>query len=279
MLLFKKIKLLILSCIVGTGFAGCSSSEELKSDIEDPVEILNFAKTVNKFESLHNNITTNIKGILNNQQFDTSIVFDSLYSSEQQKNVLKTTVSISENEDKSFIYFIKEGDIPYRYINKDNNWSKEQLSLEEFNNVLIPFSEPMYFDELIAIGNVFNVIESDSIYTLKGQVKVSDIEETLKYIGILNMLSIINLDLDDIDKEINVDLKLDIEKGTGYLKNFNINVIEEENESIAKTIVDLINLPLDSFKLEIINFEVDLNFDQANTVDNIEIPQEILDIK
>ena len=279
MLLFKKIKLLILSCIVGTGFVGCSSSEELKSDIEDPVEILNFAKTVNMFESLHNNITTNIKGILNNQQFDTSIVFDSLYSSEQQKNVLKTTVSISENEDKSFIYFIKEGDIPYRYINKDNNWSKEQLSLEEFNNVLIPFSEPMYFDELIAIGNVFNVIESDSIYTLKGQVKVSDIEETLKYIGILNMLSIINLDLDDIDKEINVDLKLDIEKGTGYLKNFNINVIEEENESIAKTIVDLINLPLDSFKLEIINFEVDLNFDQANTVDNIEIPQEILDIK
>ena len=279
MLLFKKIKLLILSCIVGTGFVGCSSSEELKSDIEDPVEILNFAKTVNKFESLHNNITTNIKGILNNQQFDTSIVFDSLYSSEQQKNVLKTTVSISENEDKSFIYFIKEGDIPYRYINKDNNWSKEQLSLEEFNNVLIPFSEPMYFDELIAVGNVFNVIESDSIYTLKGQVKVSDIEETLKYIGILNMLSIINLDLDDIDKEINVDLKLDIEKGTGYLKNFNINVIEEENESIAKTIVDLINLPLDSFKLEIINFEVDLNFDQANTVDNIEIPQEILDIK
>lgn len=279
MLLFKKIKLLILSCIVGTGFVGCSSSEELKSDIEDPVEILNFAKTVNMFESLHNNITTNIKGILNNQQFDTSIVFDSLYSSEQQKNVLKTTVSISENEDKSFIYFIKEGDIPYRYINKDNNWSKEQLSLEEFNNVLIPFSEPMYFDELIAIGNVFNVIESNSIYTLKGQVKVSDIEETLKYIGILNMLSIINLDLDDIDKEINVDLKLDIEKGTGYLKNFNINVIEEENESIAKTIVDLINLPLDSFKLEIINFEVDLNFDQANTVDNIEIPQEILDIK
>ncbi len=279
MLLFKKIKLLILSCIVGTGFVGCSSSEELKSDIEDPVEILNFAKTVNMFESLHNNITTNIKGILNNQQFDTSIVFDSLYSSEQQKNVLKTTVSISENEDKSFIYFIKEGDIPYRCINKDNNWSKEQLSLEEFNNVLIPFSEPMYFDELIAIGNVFNVIESNSIYTLKGQVKVSDIEETLKYIGILNMLSIINLDLDDIDKEINVDLKLDIEKGTGYLKNFNINVIEEENESIAKTIVDLINLPLDSFKLEIINFEVDLNFDQANTVDNIEIPQEILDIK
>ena len=279
MLLFKKVKLLILSCIVGTGFVGCSSSEELKSDIEDPVEILNFAKTVNMFESLHNNITTNIKGILNNQQFDTSIVFDSLYSSEQQKNVLKTTVSISENEDKSFIYFIKEGDIPYRYINKDNNWSKEQLSLEEFNNVLIPFSEPMYFDELIAIGNVFNVIESNSIYTLKGQVKVSDIEETLKYIGILNMLSIINLDLDDIDKEINVDLKLDIEKGTGYLKNFNINVIEEENESIAKTIVDLINLPLDSFKLEIINFEVDLNFDQANTVDNIEIPQEILVIK
>ena len=279
MLLFKKIKLLILSCIVGTGFVGCSSSEELKSDIEDPVEILNFAKTVNMFESLHNNITTNIKGILNNQQFDTSIVFDSLYSSEQQKNVLKTTVSISENEDKSFIYFIKEGDIPYRCINKDNNWSKEQLSLEEFNNVLIPFSEPMYFDELIAIGNVFNVIESNSIYTLKGQVKVSDIEETLKYIGILNMLSIINLDLDDIDKEINVDLKLDIEKGTGYLKNFNINVIEEENESIAKTIVDLINLPLDSFKLEIINFEVDLNFDQANTVDNIEIPQEMVDRK
>ena len=128
------------------------------------------------------------------------------------------------------------------------------------------------------MGNVFNVTESDSMYTLEGQVKVSDIEETLKYIGVLNMLFTINLDLDDINKDINVNLKLDIEKGTGYLKNVNINVIDAVNKSVGKTIVDLINLPLDSFKLEITNFELDLKFEESNT-NNIEIPQEALDAK
>ncbi len=277
MSLLKKIKLFILSCVVGAGVVGCSSNEELKAGIEDPVEILKFAQNINVFENTHSNITTNIKSILNNQQFDMSIVFDSLYSSEQQKNALTTTISIGGNEDKSYIYLAKEGDTPYRYINRDNNWTKEEVSLEEFNNVLISSSEPMYFDELIAVGNAFNVTESDSVYTLEGQVKVSDIEETLKYIGVLNMLSTINLDLDDINKDINVNLKLDIEKGTGYLKSANINVIDAVNESVGKTIVNLINLPLDSFKLEITNFELDLKFEQSNN--NIELPQEALDAK
>ncbi len=278
MSLLKKIKLFILSCVVGAGVVGCNSNEELKAGIEDPVEILKFAQNINVFENTHSNITTNIKSILNNQQFDMSIVFDSLYSSEQQKNALTTTISIGGNEDKSSIYLAKEGDTPYRYINRDNNWTKEEVSLEEFNNVLISSSEPMYFDELIAVGNAFNVTESDSVYTLEGQVKVSDIEETLKYIGVLNMLSTINLDLDDINKDINVNLKLDIEKGTGYLKSANINVIDAVNESVGKTIVNLINLPLDSFKLEITNFELDLKFEQSNN-NNIEIPQEALDAK
>ena len=115
----------------------------MKAGIEDPVEILKFAQNVNVFENTHSNITTNIKSILNNQQFDMSIIFDSLYSSEQQKNALITTISIGENEDKSSVYLAKEGDTPYRYINRNNNWTKEEVSLEEFNNVLISSSEPI----------------------------------------------------------------------------------------------------------------------------------------
>lgn len=275
-MLFKKLNILLLSSIISTGIVGCSSSQTLKSQIEDPVEILEFAKKANIFESAHTNVETDIRSVLNKQAFNMSIVFDTLYSEKEQKNALTTSIAIGENQNKETIYFAKEDNKAYRYKNKNNSWVKEEVSLENFNNILVSFSEPMYFDELIDSGEVFTVIENEDTYTLEGKVKVSSIQETLQYIGVLNMLSAINMNLDDINDNVDVGVTLDIEKGTGYLKNVKINVIDAGNESLAKIIIGLINLPLDSFKLEITNFEINLNFENINNIDSVQIPEEVL---
>ena len=276
MSLLKKIKLITLSCIAGTSLVACNSSQDLKAGIEDPVEILTFAKSVNIFDSTHNQISTSIKSNLNNQPLDINILFDTLYSSKEEKSSVTTSISIGENENKASIYLAKDGDIPYKYTKKDNSWVKEELSGEQFNNILLSSSEPMYFDELISKGNAFTVKEDESNYTLDGKVKISDIEETLQYVGALNMLSTINMNIEEIDKNSDVSLTLQIEKGTGYLKNATIDIIDAANESLAKTIIDLVNLPLDAFKLEIKEFKINLAFDQPNSVENIEVPQKAL---
>lgn len=276
MSMFKKIKLFTLTCILGTGLVGCGS-KTLKDGVENPSEILSFAKTANVFESSNNKISTNIETIINNQPFNISMNFDTLYSEKQQKISLNTSIAIGQNTNTTSIYLNKDGEIYNKYINRGNEWKKEEATLEEFNNILLSSSEPMYFDELIASANAFSVTENDETYTLSGKVKVSDIEETLQYIGVLNMLSTINMDLEQINKDSDVNLSLEIQKGTGYLKNVSIDIMDAASESLAKSVIDLINLPLDSFKLEISNFSIDLNFDNVNQVDNIEIPKEALD--
>ncbi len=276
MSMFKKIKLFTLTCILGTGLVGCGS-KTLKDGIEDPSEILSFAKTANVFESSNNKISTTIQTIINNQPFNISMNFDTLYSEKQQKISLNTSILIGQNTNTTSIYLTKDGESYNKYINRGSDWKKEETTAEEFNNVLLSSSEPMYFDELIASANAFSVTENDEAYILNAKVKISDIEETLQYIGVLNMLSTINMDLEQINKDSDVNLSLEIQKGTGYLKNISIDIIDAASESLAKSVIDLINLPLDSFKLEISNFNIDLSFDNVNQVDNIEVPKEALD--
>ena len=276
MSMLKKIKLFTLTCILGTGLVGCGP-KTLKDGIEDPSEILSFAKAANVFESSNNKISTSIETIINNQPFNIFMNFDTLSSEKQQKISLNTSIAIGQNTNTASIYLTKDGENYNKYINRGNEWKKEEATIEEFNNILLSSSEPMYFDELIASANAFSVTENDETYTLSGKVKVSDIEETLQYIGVLNMLSTINMDLEQINKDSDVNLSLEIQKGTGYLKNVSIDIMDAASESLAKSVINLINLPLDSFKLEISNFNINLSFDNVNQVDNIEVPKEALD--
>ena len=276
MSMLKKIKLFTLTCILGTGLVGCGP-KTLKDGIEDPSEILSFAKAANVFESSNNKISTSIETIINNQPFNIFMNFDTLSSEKQQKISLNTSIAIGQNTNTASIYLTKDGENYNKYINRGNESKKEEATIEEFNNILLSSSEPMYFDELIASANAFSVTENDETYTLSGKVKVSDIEETLQYIGVLNMLSTINMDLEQINKDSDVNLSLEIQKGTGYLKNVSIDIMDAASESLAKSVINLINLPLDSFKLEISNFNINLSFDNVNQVDNIEVPKEALD--
>ena len=119
MSMLKKIKLFTLTCILGTGLVGCGP-KTLKDGIEDPSEILSFAKAANVFESSNNKISTSIETIINNQPFNIFMNFDTLSSEKQQKISLNTSIAIGQNTNTASIYLTKDGENYNKYINRGN---------------------------------------------------------------------------------------------------------------------------------------------------------------
>lgn len=270
--MYLKLMKIMAIVVMMAGLSACSTKTS-QSSVNDAKSLLEKAQQHNDLKSVESIITTEINSIVNNNPFDISMKTISKYSKSENKNIRNVVTSVGDITEDETLYIVKE-DKPYLYSTKD---TKKEMTNEQFNSIMVSASEPIYFGEFIEKSENFFVSSDDTKYILKGELYINDIIKTLQYLGILNTLEKLGINVNKIEEGTFLPVTINIGKDTNYISSININFTNAGSRVVSEAIVYMLSLPLDMTKLDLKNFSVNIDIKNVNNIASIEKPSSILE--